>query len=189
MMTTEQKINEFLILSALEQINYDEIAKKLGVERKQLTEWEKENIEKYKQLAEVRRLYRRKSITKINIRKFYEWYISQEKKCFYCGISESEIEELIKQKNIRTKRLLTRGKKLELERRNPNLEYDDLSNLVFCCYWCNNAKTDEFTEEEFKFYIAPGIKQIWEERKSGIRTHRFIVNFEDLHIIKKNNDN
>lgn len=50
-------------------------------------------------------------ITKIDRREFYEWYISQEKKCFYCGITENEIKEFIEKKKITTKRLVTRGKK------------------------------------------------------------------------------
>ena len=31
------------------------------------------------------------------------------------------------------------------------------------CYWCNNAKTDEFSPEEFK-PIAEGIRKAWNER-------------------------
>jgi thioredoxin-related protein len=33
------------------------------------------------------------------------------------------------------------------------------------CYWCNNSKSDEFSEPEFKNYIAPGIEKVWDERK------------------------
>ncbi|WP_188117205.1 hypothetical protein [Campylobacter concisus] len=31
------------------------------------------------------------------------------------------------------------------------------------CYWCNNAKTDEFSPEEFK-PIAEGIREVWNKR-------------------------
>lgn len=31
------------------------------------------------------------------------------------------------------------------------------------CYWCNNAKTDEFTAEEFK-EIGKEIRKIWDVR-------------------------
>ena len=187
-MTTEQKIQEFLLLSALEQNNYEEIAKKLGVDRKDLTLWEKENKEKYKEISEIRKIYLRKELNKIEIRDFYVWYCKQERKCFYCEITEKEINELIKQGKIKTKRLTTRGKRLEIERRQSELDYNDLSNLTLSCYWCNNAKSDEFSEEEFKFYIASGIKKIWQERLSGFRTHRFVGKLEDLKFNKKSND-
>ena len=42
-----------------------------------------------------------------------------------------------------------RGKRLELDRVNPNLPYDNLDNIVWCCYWCNNAKSNFFTNDEF----------------------------------------
>ncbi len=42
-----------------------------------------------------------------------------------------------------------RGRRLEIDRINPSLSYDRLENLVWCCYWCNNAKSNFFTKEEF----------------------------------------
>jgi 5-methylcytosine-specific restriction endonuclease McrA len=167
-MTTEQKINEFLKLAALEQVSYDEISKRLEVSRKIMTEWERENKKEYKELAEVRKLYLRKEIANLTIREFLKWYSVQVRKCFYCDITESDINKLITQNKITTKRLTTRGRKLEIDRRSPNVKYDQISNLVLCCYWCNNAKTDEFTDEEFKNFIAPGIKQIWKDRINKI---------------------
>jgi 5-methylcytosine-specific restriction endonuclease McrA len=56
---------------------------------------------------------------------------------------------------------------LELERKKPNESYDNTDNLVLCCYWCNNAKTDEFTEEEFK-EIGKVIGKIWQTRLQRI---------------------
>jgi len=31
------------------------------------------------------------------------------------------------------------------------------------CYWCNNAKTDEFDGDEFK-EIGEAIKKVWKKR-------------------------
>lgn len=42
-----------------------------------------------------------------------------------------------------------RGKRLELDHKDPFLHYDNLENIVWCCYWCNNAKSNFFTCEEF----------------------------------------
>ena len=33
----------------------------------------------------------------------------------------------------------------------PGSDYcSDINNLVYVCYWCNNAKTNYFTYEKFK---------------------------------------
>jgi hypothetical protein len=44
-----------------------------------------------------------------------------------------------------------------------NYEYKP-DNCVMAFYWCNNAKTDEFTEEEFKA-VGKTIAGIWEKRQ------------------------
>jgi 5-methylcytosine-specific restriction endonuclease McrA len=67
--------------------------------------------------------------------------------CYYCEITLDEICELIKNKKIYKKN--ERGWKMEIDRKDPNQEYSD-ANCVPSCYWCNNAKTDEFNEQEFK---------------------------------------
>jgi hypothetical protein len=86
----------------------------------------------------------------------------KERACCYCGISESKIKDFIQRHAFRTKRLSTRGRALEVDRIDPNGGYDK-SNIVLCCYWCNNAKTDEFTFEEFK-PIGHVISEIWKKR-------------------------
>jgi len=141
---------QFLRLAVIEQKKYEEIAKELGVERKQLSKWWDELKNERDEITEIRKLWARKKFTRLQFPDFYDWYIAQKQKCYYCGITEEEIRKLIDNKKIVTKRLLTRGKRLELERKEPNKPYDDLENLVLCCYWCNNAKTDEFTEGEFR---------------------------------------
>lgn len=82
-------------------------------------------------------------------------------KCCYCEITKSEIEQLIVKRQINKK--VNRGFNLEMERFDSNLEYTD-ENCDMACYWCNNAKTDEFTKDEFK-EIAKEIRAVWESRK------------------------
>jgi hypothetical protein len=36
-------------------------------------------------------------------------------------------------------------------------------NLALCCYWCNNAKSDEFSAEEFQ-PVAEALGQVWRQR-------------------------
>ena len=45
-----------------------------------------------------------------------------------------------------------------------------LDNVVLACYWCNNAKTDEFSPNEFK-EIARGINEVW-KRRLAIRNNQ-----------------
>lgn len=87
--------------------------------------------------------------------------------CEYCKIKESDITYLIKHNFIGTKRLSTRGRSLEVDRRFPNKGYTE-DNIVLCCYWCNNAKTDEFTHTEF-IEIGNAINKVWQERLNDNR--------------------
>ena len=86
--------------------------------------------------------------------------------CSYCGISLAQIEELGKNGKLNNKRSDTRGYTLEIDRMLPNLEYSK-KNCCMACYWCNNAKTDEFSPKEFK-PIAEGIRKAWNERLKQI---------------------
>lgn len=67
--------------------------------------------------------------------------------CEYCEMPIVKLRQLIDSGKIYKKN--ERGWNLEIDRKNPNQEYSD-DNCVAACYWCNNAKTDEFTAEEFK---------------------------------------
>lgn len=84
------------------------------------------------------------------------------KSCEYCGISLEQINRLASSGKLNNKRSETRGYSLEIDRKNPNLEYTR-ENCCMSCYWCNNAKTDEFFPHEFK-EIAKGINYAWNER-------------------------
>ncbi|MCK4358588.1 MAG: DUF4332 domain-containing protein [Candidatus Cloacimonetes bacterium] len=82
--------------------------------------------------------------------------------CYYCGISEAQIEILVNEFKIRTKRFYSRGKTMEIDQREPEKGYNE-SNIVLACYWCNNAKSDEFDEYEF-IPIAKEIKKALSKR-------------------------
>lgn len=89
-------------------------------------------------------------------------------KCSYCGISKEQISLLGNEKKLYNKRSDTRGYNLEIDRKNPNKEYTK-DNCCMSCYWCNNAKTDEFNVKEFK-EIAKGINRIWNIRLKDINS-------------------
>lgn len=151
----------FIWLAFADKMKYPEIAKLLDVSTKDLSTWAKKFEKEWRAISVVKNVHTRKKIG-IDFKTFYEWHktIEDDKKCFYCGITESEIELLNNHQPL-TKRL--RGKNLELDRREPNLSYDDIDNLVYSCYWCNNAKTDTFTDKEFQ-EIGKVISSIWRKR-------------------------
>jgi hypothetical protein len=153
--------NNFIEKYALTVESYDKIKQELNLTTEQFYELAKTLAEEIEVARKVRRLYLRKKITSITIPEFYQWYMNANKKCHYCNISEPELYvlfELLKDKNKRP----TRGKSLELERKVANSSYNDLDNLVLCCYMCNNAKSDFFGHEEFK-PIGKAINQVWSE--------------------------
>lgn len=93
----------------------------------------------------------------ITFDQFYNnWFNKEnfEKGCSYCGTTNKTSEALykIQQEGLRpdATRGGKRGKRLELDRVDPNLPYDNLNNIVWCCYWCNNAKSNFFSKEEFE---------------------------------------
>ncbi len=84
--------------------------------------------------------------------------------CSYCGISLEQLKSLRKKWKIHSKS--GRGFSLEIDRKSPNLEYTE-KNCCMSCYWCNNAKTDEFNVTEFE-EIAKGINAAWNKRGEKI---------------------
>ena len=103
----------------------------------------------------------------LSLEEFIEFYgkDDDDRTCEYCGIKESEIDSLITAGKIKTKRLYSRGRSLEVDKKDPNGDYTK-DNIVLSCYWCNNAKTDEFTYDEFK-RIGIMNRIIWENRIKG----------------------
>jgi hypothetical protein len=93
----------------------------------------------------------------------FERFYNSRSECEYCHITVEKIHALI-DGQLLNKKKDTRGWSLEIDRKTPNYEYTK-ENCVWCCYWCNNAKTDEFSYDEFK-KIGEVIKSIWDDRLS-----------------------
>ncbi len=161
-MTNEQE--RYLELAVIEQRKFDEIAEILKIDRKKVSILWGELKEPRENLSKLRQIWKSKFKDTSNVESFWKfksWYENTEHKCFYCGITEKQINQLFEKGKIYTKR--NRGKKLEIERLLPDEPYENIENLVFSCYWCNNAKTDEFSEQEFKA-IGQEIARIWKKR-------------------------
>ena len=105
----------------------------------------------------------------------------QETFCAYCGIENKQIDALRNKKKITSKS--GRGFHLEVDRMSPNLEYS-YDNCCMSCYWCNNAKTDEFLPNEFK-EIARGINKAWNNRMKESQINDTVIFPEDSNVWDK----
>jgi|SRR6478735_1852840 len=156
---TDKQI-KFLRLAVIEGLPYDEIASKIGLDRKEFASWWEELKDERTRLTLIRDKWKIKC-PELKFDEFENWHESAVKKCFYCHITEEDIEALWQKSPDLTKR--NRGRKLEIERLEPNLAYSNMQNLVYSCYWCNNAKTDTFTKDEF-IEVGKVFQKIWQNR-------------------------
>lgn len=95
---------------------------------------------------------------------FKVWFNQEEydRGCIYCGTTHERSLELAKLRPKAT-RQGKRAQRLELDRQDPFEPYDNLQNLRWCCYWCNNAKSNFFTPAEFEVIgkaIGEALKEI-----------------------------
>lgn len=157
-MTDKQK--EFLKLAVIDGLTYAEIEPIIKLTRKEFAPWWDDLKSDRIQLSLVRDKWKRKC-PEIDFEEFKNWHESTDKKCYYCNITEEQTSRLWGKFPDLTKR--KRGKKLEIERLEPNLPYNITSNLVYSCYWCNNAKTDTFTKDEF-IEVGKVFEKIWKNR-------------------------
>jgi hypothetical protein len=118
---------------------------------------------------EIKKLHKSKTgLKRIDIYAFKTWYESQNGCCSYCGVTSAE-SLLLFNAYPHSTRGGKRGKRLELDRKNPSIKCygEDINNLALVCYWCNNAKTNYFTFEEFKI-IGQSIIEIQKQRLRNI---------------------
>lgn len=123
----------------------------------QMKDWKKRNE---KLIKAVKEDYVYNTFPKLYPEEQFDILIKKDK-CAYCEITKGEID-LLRNNEMLLNKHETRGYSLEIDRKEPNLEYTP-ENCVMSCFWCNNAKTDEFNYLEFKI-IAKSIKQIWDQR-------------------------
>ena len=84
---------------------------------------------------------------KTDAKRFYEWYDAhfegQNQSCYYCRLPGDT--KVWYKKWFREGR---RGRSLEVDRIDSGKPYSP-ENCVLACYPCNNAKSDDFSYEEF----------------------------------------
>ena len=75
--------------------------------------------------------------------------------CYYCGVNEQILKELYNEGEVcKTKR--NRGAWFELDRKDSKGENNIYSkgNMVLCCYFCNNHKSDVITSKDMRDYFG-----------------------------------
>lgn len=95
-----------------------------------------------------------------NAEKLLEWYDAQNGCCNYCGITQSDLSKIVaKRKGNLTLNQKTKRSKgtLEIEKLDPNKPYT-FDNSVLACPFCNNAKSNLISEEDWRSYFAPVMK-------------------------------
>jgi hypothetical protein len=89
---------------------------------------------------------------------FKGWYEKESKICHYCGLTEEESQIIVRKGKLLSKRFpkegihgrgTSRGMWLEVDRYDPEGIYSP-SNVVLCCYFCNNDKSDVFHGDAYK---------------------------------------
>ena len=136
----------YLELIFFKKKKFDEAAEIGPMERSRIGLRERELKHIREALNRPRKLWRDKEM-KVCFWEFADWYLTNSDTCYYCGCQQANLKRLIDSNQIQAKS--GRGKILELERKMPNEPYSNFQNLALACYWCNNAKTDSFSEAEF----------------------------------------
>lgn len=193
-MLSKELSEQLFRLLFVEEMKYDDISKKLNIERKIISK----NYDEIKHIynseyQEINRLKRNifnpkrrkfKGNFKFeNFAEFYDWHKSQGNTCFYCGTEQHKIRTLVeegKKENpfgIYSSQLKNRGRNLELERINSKSnDYSD-TNCALVCYFCNNDKSNVITGEDYiKFFKIKGLlkarKQYIDDKYSFLMKER-----------------
>jgi hypothetical protein len=151
---------EFINSVYVELKTFQEAANLLNVDRKTISQLNLSLESRWRPITTIRDKWKNKGIEG-NFWDFYYWYSNTEKSCHYCGITQEELDHL-HTIGIVNKRS-TRGRNLEIDRKKSEEKYSNLENLTLSCYWCNNAKTDTFKEDEFMI-IGKAIGLVWKKR-------------------------
>jgi 5-methylcytosine-specific restriction endonuclease McrA len=162
---------EFIDLVYIQTKTFKEVAEKLNIPYARVQQLNIELDETWRPIAKIKSKWKTKETKdlkensdeyiKSNFWDFYDWLKTTPEECHYCGITPTKLDQLHLLKIVNKQP--TRGRTLEIDRKRPDEKYSDLSNLTYACYWCNNAKTDTFTEEEFMI-IGAAIAIVWKKR-------------------------
>jgi hypothetical protein len=142
------KAVQFIELNMVDGKSFAQCEKELGITTEVRKRWYDEQVPLRDFINKLKRKWRNHA-RDVSFKDFYE-ALAGDQRCHYCGITQDEIDRMYREGRLPTSGRLTRGKPLEVERLAAKESYSSLGNLAWACYWCNNAKSDLFSEEEFK---------------------------------------
>lgn len=99
---------------------------------------------------------------------FHDWYQEQDLVCHYCGLTESESQEISMTGILTSNRfpqngIVGQGRSravwLEVDRLTPDGLYSR-DNCVMCCYFCNNDKSDVFGGNEYTIFFQNRVQYL-----------------------------
>ncbi len=96
-----------------------------------------------------------------NQKKFLEWYDKQKESCNYCEITQTDLLKIvaIRNGNLTLNKKTKRSKgTLEIEKLNPEKGYT-FENSVLSCPFCNNAKSNLISENDWRMFFVPVMKK------------------------------
>jgi len=176
---TESLVKEYTAVYWQQEINYQIRGNKIEVIYKEI-----QTLKQNRDVIEnCRNHYLKEIFPKIFSKEQYDIMTSDENTpCHYCEITKSRINKLANNQKLYKKNL--RGWNMEIDRLNSNYEYKPES-CVMCCYWCNNAKTDEFSHEEFKI-IGEAIANVWKSREADAHYEEHLLDdIPSIRIVKE----
>ncbi len=141
-------------------------AGKLGVDEKEIEQFKRENA-KYAEFVKLRKRFtsfdneRKKGFG--GFKAFYEWYITQEPKCHYCGTTQGELKRLFDDELVLSSKF---NATLHIEQKIPKQGYNK-DNRVLACALCNNAKSDMISDDNFQKYFKKSMREFIEDLLSG----------------------
>lgn len=95
---------------------------------------------------------------------FLSWYNKQRKECYYCKTSEETIKQLF-QSIFKPQKDAWKYGTLQIDRKKPKGGYSK-KNCVLACVFCNNAKSDLITDDDFiKYFKKPMSKYLKDKSK------------------------
>jgi hypothetical protein len=99
---------------------------------------------------------------KSNLEKDLNWVtkssylVSNDHICYNCGVSEKILLSLYNDSNYTCKSKRNRGSWFEIDRKSSNQNENVYSreNIVLCCYFCNNHKSDVISSDDMRLFFG-----------------------------------
>lgn len=91
---------------------------------------------------------------------FLDWVRGSERRCMYCGLAEADVPAT----GMKTQIGLDLHA-LGIDRIDSAKDYS-LDNIGLCCFACNKAKGNVFSQEEMML-VGEAISKVWARRFSG----------------------